>query len=96
MAVALSRARPCADVKGDNEQWEDLSAGTGDPWEDHGPCHKKTRMGGDVLALRMRFRLERKDAGRKAWGRMDTESSCPGVIPRLSGSGSGILLNLEL
>ena len=67
MAVALSRAEPCADVKGDNELWEDLSAGTGNPWEDHGPCHKKRRMGDAVLVLRKHVtEWETKDAWRKA------------------------------
>ena len=52
MAVVLSRARPFLDVKVDLEQWEDLSEGSGNPWEDRGPCCKKTRMGDDVLVLR--------------------------------------------
>ena len=52
MAVSLSRARPFPDVKGDPEQWEDLSGGTGSPWEDRGPCHGKTSMGDEVLVLR--------------------------------------------
>lgn len=35
--VVLSRAWPFPDVKGDLEQWEDLSVGTGNPREEHGP-----------------------------------------------------------
>ena len=52
VAVALSRAWLCPYVKGDLVQGDDLFVGTGNPWGDHGPCHKKTRMGDAVLVLR--------------------------------------------
>ena len=45
VAVALNRSWPCRDVKGDLEQWEDLSKGSGSPLKDRGPCGDKTRMG---------------------------------------------------
>ena len=48
----MSRAWLSLAVKNDCEQWEDLSAGTGNPREDHGPCHEKTAMGDAVLVLR--------------------------------------------
>ena len=65
--MALSRVWPLPDVKGDLEEWEDLSAGTGNPWEDHGPCHKKAVMGADVLVLRTRVpEWGVEDAQRKA------------------------------
>ena len=48
----MSGAWPSLAVKSDCEQWEDLSVGTGNPREDHGPCHEKTAMGDDVLVLR--------------------------------------------
>ena len=52
MGVALSSAWASPDVKGDLEQWEGLCEGSGNPWGDHGPRHKKTVMGDDVLVLR--------------------------------------------
>ena len=56
LALALSRAWAFPVVKGDSEQWEDLSVGTGNPWEFHGLCSKKTRMRDDVFFLRTHVR----------------------------------------
>lgn len=53
VAVGLSRAWAFADGTGDLDQWEDLCEGSGNPWEDHGPCLKKTRMEDDAFVLRV-------------------------------------------
>lgn len=55
-------AWPFSDVKDDLERWEGLSEGTANPWEEHGPCHKKAVMGEELLFLRKRV---------AEWGKVD-------------------------
>ncbi|XP_074694482.1 protocadherin alpha-2-like [Strix aluco] len=74
----------CDRQHGDLVQGDDLSAGTGNPWGHHGTCHKKTRMGDDVLVLRMRVpEWGVEDAQRKARGRIRTVWTEMGAVTAL-------------